>query len=86
MRLQGDSPALYMRQSSAHWESVNNLRRPPLMRHPLFVRLQPGCFADRLTAYAMSPERFVKDVFGPYKAIMAERVGFEPANLRNSQC
>src|SRR6202023_3521791 len=43
-----DSPALYMRQSSAHWESVNNRRRPPLMHHPLFVRLQPGCFADRL--------------------------------------
>ena len=43
-----DSPVLYMRQSSAQWESVNNRRRPPLMHHPLFVRLQPGCFADRL--------------------------------------
>src|SRR5215469_17985694 len=43
-----DSPALYMRQSSAHCESVNNRRRPPFMRHPLVVRLQPRCFADRL--------------------------------------
>ena len=49
-----DSPALYMRQSSAHWESVNNRRRPPLMHHPLFVRLQPGCFADRLRPPTLS--------------------------------
>src|SRR5215469_3388831 len=56
-----DSPALYMRLSSVHWESVNNRRRPPLMRHLLVVRLQPRCFADRLrppnpcVRYELSP-------------------------------
>src|ERR1700724_2188129 len=71
-----DSPALYMRQSSAHWESVNNRRRPPLMHHPLFVRLQPGCFADRLRPPTLSPHR--GEGVMPWKecSVMDERLQF----------
>src|SRR5262249_7683973 len=61
-----DSPALYMRHSSAHPEPVNSRRGPPLIRHLLAFRLHPGRFADRLSPpllclryvlLPMSPER-----------------------------
>ena len=80
-----DSPALYMRQSSAHWESLNNRRRPPLMRHLLVVRLQPRCFADRLrppnpclrnVLLPMSPERTLK-VWWPGTELNRRRQAFQ---------
>src|SRR5262249_61424739 len=52
-----DSPALYMRHSSAHPESVNSRRRPPLMRHLLGVRFQPRRLHDRFKPPTLSDRR-----------------------------